>query len=401
MRSTSVTSTLLLIVGLLSSLLPGDVLAQKGVKISLPPAKVADNDPQRLFYIDSVYTTFPDTAAIGTVYRPMLGDMQPAYLKDGVSKSVEQWLFTHFPSFRPSQRPVHLQIDQLTYLEDPTQGYELEAELTFFQQDSTRQFVPFYKATIETATGGFGRGGNIAEQLLRAIGQMNAYLNDPAKRPNYLDDHEEAMRKAAVDMKLDTARYAAELTPDDNLLTCKQKREGIYLNEEDLIRNRPALIGALETVSRKETTSLIRPDKRRSRYRFLGFCLAGDLYINTSLYGGNRAVYTRVLDIGPYLLWRGNYVTMAERSTNAAAVGAAGLVGGLIAAAATNYRDCIAIDTRTGKLMQVTPEALRSILADTPALLAEYETAEKAKKSDTIYEFMVRHNQELKLQAQR
>jgi hypothetical protein len=106
----------------------------KGFKISLPLAKYPSSDTTRLFFIDSVYTVFPDTATIGTVYRSGIGKIVPAYLKDGISQNVSMCVFSHFPQLRPTHRSVRMRIDRLLYAEDPAQGYEIEAEITFLQK---------------------------------------------------------------------------------------------------------------------------------------------------------------------------------------------------------------------------------------------------------------------------
>ena len=371
-----------------------------GHKISLPQDRMLIPLPNRLFYVDSVYSPLPDTASIGVVYRAMAGKVVPTYLKEGLSQQVKLFLFSQFPGLDPTHRPVRVRIDTFSYTEDPTQGYAFEADLTFFAKDSTGQYAPIYTANIDVETNGLSRGGRMADELIRACTALNTYLNDPQTHPNYLSDYEQNMKRAAVEMKLDTSRYATDRTDEDNILTCNKRRVGVYLSENELITNRPALVGKLAIEDTRNYAVLFRPNARRARYRFFGFSDGAGLYINTGQYGGPRSRYVRVAEVGRYLLWQDDYVTMSELSTRAAAssAGAAGgliggLIGGLVGAAATTRNDCIAIDIKTGKLMHITPDVLVSILARNPALAAAYEAEGKPRKANKIYEYMVRNNQ--------
>ena len=334
------------------------------------------------------------------VYRPIAGDVVPTYLKGGLTQNIGSSLLSHYPQITLKHRPVRLRIDTFLYTEDPTQGYSFEADLTFFAKDSTGQYAPFYTANIDIETSGMSRGGRMADELIRVCTAMNTYLTDPLTHPNYTSDYEQKMKRASVDMQLDTCRYAADRTEEDNVLTCKQRRTGVYLSENDLINNKPALSGKLAIEEKKGFSVLLRPNTRRSRYRFFGFSDGVGLYVNASQYGGPRFKYVRVAEVGRYLLWQDDYVTQSEVTTRAAAssAGAAGgliggLVGGLIGAAATTRNDCIAIDTKTGKLIHVTPDILNTILADQPVLLTDYEAAGKPRKAQLMYEYMVRYNQ--------
>ncbi|NID10569.1 DUF6563 family protein [Fibrivirga algicola] len=375
-------------------------VAQTGFKLNLPLAKMPDISPDRLFFIDSVYATFPDTACIGKVYRAGLAEVAKAYVKDGLSSNMSASIFSHFPQLKDQHRPVRLRVDGFSYVEDPIQGNNFDANLTFLRADSLLGYVPFYTAILDVEVSGMGRGSRILDELLRAIKGMNTYLNNPTKEPPYLSDYEVKMKKAAVDMKMDSSRYG-DRTSEDNLLTCQKRRPGIYLTETDLIMNRPALLGDLAVERRDDFATLLRPNKRRAQYRFFGFSDGQDVYINSNLYGGQRARYARVLEVGRYLLWRDDFVTLNELTNRAAAASAGGIaggfiggfVGGLVGAASTSRRDCIAVDVQTGKLVYVTSGVLKRILADQPALLAEYEAAGKPRKSDVIYEYMVRYNQ--------
>lgn len=397
MRRLLYTSTLATF--LLSTTWATSAVAQSGFKLNLPLAKTPDISPDRLFFIDSVYATFPDTACIGQIYRAGIGEMAKTYFKDGLSSNMSASISSHFPQLKEQHRRVRLRVDGFSYVEDPTQGYNFDANLTFLRSDSLLGYVPFYTAILDVEMSGLGRGSRILDELLRAIKGMNTYLNNPTKEPAYLSDYEVKMKKAAVEMKMDSSRYGDQ-TSEDNLLTCQKRRPGIYLTETDLIMNRPALLGDLIVEKRDDFALLLKPNKRRSQYKFFGFCDGQDVYINTNLYGGQRSRYARVLQVGRYLLWRDDYVTLNELTTRAATMPAAatggligGLVGGLINAASTNRKDCIAIDVKTGKLMHITSSALTRILTDQPALLADYEAAGKPRKSELMYEYMVRYNQ--------
>ncbi|WP_375444078.1 DUF6563 family protein [uncultured Fibrella sp.] len=387
-------ATFLLSVGCATS-----AVAQPGFKLNLPLAKMPDISPDRLFFIDSVYATFPDTACIGQIYRAGIAETSKAYFKGGLSSNMSASIFSHFPRLSDRHQPIRLRVDGFSYVEEPAQGGNFDATMTFLRLDSLSGYVPFYTAILDVEMAGMGRGARVLDEVLRAVEGMNTYLNNPAKEPAYLSDYELKLKKAAADMKLDSSRYG-ERTDEDNLLTCQRRRAGIYLTETELITNRPALSGELIIDSRDDFAFLIHSGKRKARYKFFGFSDGQNVYVNTSQYGGIRTKYARVQQIGRYLLWRDDYVTSSEMSTRAAAVSAGaaggligGLLGGLVGAAATTRRDCIAIDARTGKLIHVTPDALTRILADQPTLLADYEAAGKPQKSERIYDYMVRYNQ--------
>lgn len=391
--------TLTLATFLLSAACAPAAVAQSGFKLNLPLAKMPDVLPGRLFYIDSVYATFPDTACIGQIYRAGIAEVSKAYFKGGLSRNMSASIFSHYPQLSEQHRPVRLRVDGFSYVEDPTQGGNLDANLTFLRSDSLLGYVPFYTAILDVEMSGMGRGARVLEELLRAIKSMNAYLGNPTNEPAYLSDYEVKMKKATADMKMDSVRYG-EPTSEDNLLTCQKRRPGIYLTETELIMNRPALSGELVIDNRDDFAVMLRPNKRRAQYKFFGFSDGQNLYINTSQYGGSRAKYARVQNIGRYLLWRDDYVTTGELSTRAAAASAGvtggaigGLIGGLVGAAATNRRDCIAIDTKTGKLIHITSDILVGILADQPSLLADYEAAGKPRKAEKMYDYMTRFNE--------
>ena len=347
----------------------------------------------RLFSIDSVWAVFPDTSCIGQVYRGASVNVVPAYLKNGVSQAFTTNLFALYAQFQERHRPVRLRIDNLSYSEDPTQGIEIEIGLTFFKLDSLGQYRPFFRADIETEpTGIANRGIRIQNELIRAIAAMNVYLNKPAL-PNYFSDHEQKIAKAAFEMRLDSVRYDAVRTVEDNIVTCQHIRSGIYISAQDLIMNRPALTGPLIMEGRDAFAAIKRPNLKRARYRFFGFSDGTNCYVNSGRYGKEYARYAKVINRGRYLVWRDDYLTVEEK-VNATVLGASfGLLGGLVALAAKGYRDCIAIDSQTGELLHITSDRLIKVLVDAPTLLADYGALGNPTKSDVIYDFMIRYNQ--------
>lgn len=370
-----------------------EVTAQNSFKINIPESKTTDNRTNRLFYIDSVYATFPDTASIGTVYRSMTGIFAPAYIKDGVSKGFFSSLITFYPQFLPTQKPVVLRIEHLSYTEDFAQGVDLAMHLTFLMRDSAGTVSPIYTARLETDFTGFvGRGVRIQNEMNRAFTALNEYLLDP-KKPVFINDFQRNMIKAAQEMHLDSAHYSGALTSEDDVSTTTQKRQGLYLTFNDLIKNRPTFTGVISFEQRDDVLFLRRSAQRYARYPFVGFSDGQNIYINSNQYGGIRGRYVQVQHVGHYLLWRDDYLTRQEHQKNQALGVGFGLAGAILSAATNKYKDCIAIDPKTGSLFHVDADKLRDLLKYHPELLAEYNASDHPKRNDTIWTFLVRYNQ--------
>lgn len=366
--------------------------AQSTFKINIPESKAPDNKPDRMFYVDSVYATFPDTASIGTVYRSMAGDFAPAYIKNGVSKGFFKSLITFYPQFLPTQKPVQVRIEHLSYTEDFAQGVDFTMQLTFLTPDSTGRYFPLYTAQLETEFTGFiGRGVRIQGGMQRAFEGLNDFLLDPQK-PAFLNDFEQNMKKAALEMNLDSAHYNDLSIVDHPIITAAQKRPGVYVTINDILSNRPTLTGTLNIEYKNDIAILQRPTKRPARYSFFGFSDGENVYINSSQYGNARGRYMKIQQIGRYLIWRDSYLTYKEVQKSQL-LGNFGLVGALVSATTNTYKDCIAIDPKTGSLFHVDAAKLRDLLKDNPDLLAEYDASDHPKKADTIWGFLVRYNQ--------
>jgi hypothetical protein len=392
-----------LLSALLSMISLTEVFAQTDRKIIISLSYKGNLDSSIIneFYINTVVVSISDTGSIGLVNRSKLllytngQNYARAYLKGGIKKSIGDFLKERFSKKMHSQKAVNVNIKKISYSENYAFGIRMNLLLSFSTADSSGAIKEFYTAHLNDVSE-LNRGEVIGYNLIRSIINMSEYLKSPLSVPNFIDDDELTRSRIAKILGMKAAIYSDTITSEDKILSCKNIRPGIYTTPKELISNRPGVVGSLEVDYKKEGRyAKVKVKNEKINTKTFGMSDGKNIFINTGLYKGDNDTYVLVENVGRYLLWCDDFPTLTELRYNELPGSALGLIVKTTNMLIPNG-DCLALDSETGRVFNVTDSVLKKNLAEYPNLLIEYNKLDY-KNYRTNYEFMLRYNQ-LKLE---
>lgn len=368
-------------------IISGSIFAQKSSILNVNPRTDLTVSPQgRLFAIDSVVDTRPDTGDLIGTWQYPTGKTAELHLKEGFAPTLANFLISSLPNFDNKLQSYTLLVREFN-LNGIPETTRFEFSVTFCKRrdtqqntnktdsvNSLRQLVPIYKADIIVENNSSTITDVLKQGMAIAFLKFNNYLANPHTLPPFYSDFALEVAKAAQKLNLMRSTYDSTRTDEDNLLRCSQFRPGVYQSFSELRQNRPSLTGELFIQEKKGFANLRKPSGSMDTHRFFGFSDGKDLFISIRLYqsSGLHRQYAKVKSVGRYLLWIDNYVTSGEITASAVGGGVFGLLGGMAATSAfSSYNDCIALDTQTGGVFMVTNDKLPEMLAGHEDLLTE------------------------------
>lgn len=368
----------------------------------------------RLFSIDTIINARVDTATHIGIWQQPSGKIVKLQFTEGFQPTLTNFIFSTLPNF-DNKLPFYSLIVREFMINNERGFNRFELAVTFAKRNASHpldstvagnlsadilKLAPVYTADIIIENSGTDFTGLLKEGLAKLFLNFNNYLADPKTVPSTYSDLAAEMIKSAQELNLTQAVYDSSHSTVDDVLRCTQLRSGVYRTFNDLRLNRPSLTGQLAIQEKNGFATLRKSSGSRAKYRFFGFCDGKDLFIGTNNYPSTALRYVKVKSVGRYLLWIDNYVTSSERTANAAGA-AFGLIGGLAAAASNSYKDCIALDMKTGDVFMVTKDKISQMLVGQDDLLTELAALSNKKDEEQQFRLLDKLNQRIRPQTTR